>query len=603
MPKSSALFLFFCLLTSSRQLSAQDNAIDSLTAITESKASDKQRLEAFIQLTEKLGLSNFNATQNAAEKGLALAAKLKDSVSYAVLSKQLGIAHYFEGDYEKAAIFYYRAAGIFERFQKTKELAHTTNDLAKLYRKTRDLKRAAALYEKAYSLFSNSNDSSGMQMILNESGVVYEYEGNYEEAIRRYHASMQLAQLLKDDAGRGWSMSFIAGVYVLQNKFPEAENFLKQTLAIRQQLNDSFALALSYSDLGVLYNKWNRHEQAIQYLQLSNRLAEKMGYRELQLNNYIELSSVAKASGNYKEAYQYYNRHVQLKDSLFASEKTKQIEELATKYETKQKEQQIEVQQLTIRKRNIQLMFALFTTILIIILAYLFYNRYKWKQKLLLQKEILRQQEITTKQILEAEEKERQRIAKDLHDGVGQMMSAAKMNLSAFENDIQFSSESQKLSFDRIISMVDESCKEVRAASHQMMPNVLLKSGLASAVSDFIDKIDERKLRITLHTEGLNERLEENTEVTLYRIIQESVHNVIKHAQASTLDISLMKDAEGISVSIEDNGKGFDTKQVNKDEGLGLKNMQARTEFLKGTIDIDSSPGRGTLIAIFLPIK
>ena len=235
-------------------------------------------------------------------------------------------------------------------------------------------------------------------------------------------------------------------------------------------------------------------------------------------------------------------------------------------------------------------------------LGYSFYRRYKLKQEKKLQTEVIKQQDLATKAILQAEENERERIAKDLHDGVGQVMSAAKMNLSAFESEIAFKDETQKLSFEKIISLIDEGCKEVRSVSHQMMPNALLKAGLASAIKEFIDKIDNRILKVNLYSEGLNERIDNNIEIVLYRIIQECVNNVIKHSGANQLDISLIKDGDGISVSIEDNGKGFNTKDTTKFEGIGLKNIASRIEFLKGTVEFDSAEGRGTMVSIHVPV-
>ena len=158
------------------------------------------------------------------------------------------------------------------------------------------------------------------------------------------------------------------------------------------------------------------------------------------------------------------------------------------------------------------------------------------------------------------------------------------------------------MSFEKVIGMMDESCKEVRSVSHQMMPNALLKSGLASAIKEFIDKLDSRVLKVNLHTEGLNERLDSNVETVLYRVIQECVNNVIKHAGANTLHISLIKDEDGIAATIEDNGKGFDMKDKLKFEGIGLKNIASRIGYLKGTVDFDSKPGSGTLVAIHVPI-
>lgn len=181
-------------------------------------------------------------------------------------------------------------------------------------------------------------------------------------------------------------------------------------------------------------------------------------------------------------------------------------------------------------------------------------------------------------------------------------MSAAKMNLSSFESKALFRSEEEKASFEKIISLVDDSCKEVRNVSHNMMPNALLKAGLASAVKEFIEKIDSRTLKVNLHAEGLNERLDRNVETVLYRVIQECVNNVIKHSGANHLEISLIKDQDGISATIEDNGKGFDIRQREKFDGIGLKNIETRIGYLKGQIDFDSRPGKGTLVAIHVPL-
>jgi two-component system NarL family sensor kinase len=133
-------------------------------------------------------------------------------------------------------------------------------------------------------------------------------------------------------------------------------------------------------------------------------------------------------------------------------------------------------------------------------------------------------------------------------------------------------------------------------------PNALLKSGLSSAVKEFIDKIDSRVLKVNLYSEGLNERLDSNIETVLYRVIQECVNNVIKHSGANELDISLIKDTDGIAATIEDNGKGFSVNEKGKTEGIGLKNISTRIEYLKGTVDFDSSPGKGTLVAIHVPL-
>lgn len=214
---------------------------------------------------------------------------------------------------------------------------------------------------------------------------------------------------------------------------------------------------------------------------------------------------------------------------------------------------------------------------------------------------LLKQQEMATRAVLEAEEAERQRIAKDLHDTIGQMMSAAKMNLSAFEHETEFKTTRQKTAFQTAVALVDDSCKEIRTVSHNMMPNALLKYNLAAAIREFVGKLDH-SLKVHLHTEGLDERMDSNVESILYRVIQECVNNVLKHSKADTLDISIVREPTVITATIEDNGCGFNTADPGKFNGIGLKNIRTRIDYLKGSLDFDSKIGNGTLVAIHVPL-
>lgn len=581
----------------------QNPVIDSLRKIVQSDASDERKLSAYVSLSGRLSQYSFNETLRIAEEGLELAKSRKDSLAWAELNRNMGIANYFKGEYEKAASLYFAAAGVFERFRKTRELANVYNDIAKLYRKNRDLNRALQFYNKSMTLYQQLKDSSGIQMIYNESGVVFEYQGNYKEALRRYQASLQMATLLNDEAGKGWSYNFMGGVYLLQNKFELAEDYNLRALAIRQKTKDTFAITLSYSDLGNLYSTWGKYDRAKYYFENSNYLAEKMEFKELLSNNYAQMSKMANMTGNYKEALDYFTWHTQLKDSIFNSQKTRQIEEISTIYETQKREQQIQEQQETIRKRNRLLYISIGLFLLALLIAYLIYNRYKWKQQARLQSEIMKQQEMAARSVLEAEEKERSRIAKDLHDSVGQMMSAARMNLSSFYNSIQLQNREHQASLSNIIKLVDDSCREVRTVSHSMMPSALIQKGLPQALEELVQRIDPSVLKVQLHHDGFTSRFDEQTETILYRVIQECVNNILKHAQATYADISLIYDEDGISVTIEDDGKGFDVSMLQNGQknGIGLQNIRSRIQFLKGSVDFDSAAGKGTLVAIHIP--
>lgn len=599
MKRTRSLLIISLVLQLSLQ--AQPGNTDSLREVMQSNRPYDQQINAAIKLVESYQLKNFDSTIIVGDKALKLARKHTDSISVAELKRQIGVASYFSGKYDVAAKNFQESIAILEKSKRREKLAPVYNELAKLYRKTKDLDKALENYGKASAIYHELKDTAGIAMILNESGVVYEYKYDYQEAVNRYSMSMHMAEKAGDSLSVSYSLSNIAGVYIIEKKYDLAEKNLLRCLRIREWLKDSFAIALVYSDLGAAMNAKGDYAKALDYLTKSNRLAEKLRYPELQSNNYNELSTTAQRQGDYQKAFEYFNKRTALRDSLFNMEKTKEIQRLNSQYESSRKEQQIQSQQNRIRLQNYLFIGIGALVLLGSLLAWSQYKRYQLKKDSQLQQEIMRQQEMKAKAILEAEENERQRIAKDLHDGVGQMMSAAKMNLSAIESEITFTDEGQKQSFETIIGLVDESCKEVRTVSHIMMPSALLKNNLATAIHDFVNKLSNRGLRVHVYTEGLDEKLDSNIETVLYRVIQECVHNAIKHAGATTLDISLVRDKEGITGTIEDNGKGFDPAVKEKFEGIGLKNILTRIAYLHGTVDFDSAPGRGTVVALYVP--
>ena len=595
------LFCFQCCLCIS-QTKAADQPADSLGIIIKSSEPYVKKIKAYISFGEKIGGQDFDAVISTGNKGIQLARKNGDSVSVGVLKRQIGEAYYFKGSYGAAATFFYESVAVLEKTNEKASLASSYNALAKLYRKTKDLPRSFENYDKALIIFQALNDSSGIAMIYNESGVVFEYAGQYDKAVERYRASLKIDERLNDQIGISYALSNLAGVYTMQNKFSEAEAYLKQSLAVRKAIKDNFQLALNFSDLGGNYLSAENFGKAKTYIDSSNMIADAMSYPELKSRNYEMLAKVAEKQGDFKTALQYNQKKSALSDSLFNIEKSKQIEELNTRYETVKKENKIKAQQNEITLRNILMGAGMILVILGILLGYTQYRRYKWRQEAEMQANILRQQEMAATAVLEAEEAERSRIATDLHDGVGQIMSAAKMNLSAYEQNLTFKNSSEKESFEKIISLIDTGCKEIRSVSHSMMPNALLKNSLAAAIREFTDNLDHNSLKVHLYTEGFDESFNSNIETVLYRVIQECVNNVIKHSGASVLDISLVKEDKEITATIEDNGKGFDSSANEKKEGIGLKNIRTRIEYLKGTVDFKSKPGEGTLVALHIPL-
>jgi len=154
--------------------------------------------------------------------------------------------------------------------------------------------------------------------------------------------------------------------------------------------------------------------------------------------------------------------------------------------------------------------------------------------------------------------------------------------------------------FERSMDMLDSSIKEMRRVAHNMMPEALVKFGLDTALKDFCNDINQSgALKINYQSIGLEGvELDQIVSITIYRIIQELINNSIKHAAATSAIVQLTKNDDQLSVTVEDNGKGFDTAILTAAKGIGWSNVQNRVEFLKGKLDVNSSPGNGTSILI-----
>lgn len=617
------------------------NVIDSLLQLT-SIQKDTQLCATYNELTWQYRNVDKNKAIEYGNKAIQLAQTLHYNKSIAQAYNDLGIIYFDKENYDTAIALYNKAIEIRKKLGDNLGIAKLYNKIGIVYQKQGIFEKALQNQFAALKIFEEQKNDFGISYSLNNIGILSQNMGRFDQAINYHQKSLTLKNKMGDKLGAAGSLVNIGNIYVIKADYANGEKIFLQAIDSLENMGDKEYLSNAYNNLGRLYVKAKEFNKAIPIIEKSlvirQELQDSKGtvsclnnlgdiYTELkqydkadsilqkglsigksavnclpELNMiHQSLAQLYEAQGNYSKALEYFKLFSATKDSLYTDKIGQTFAELETKYKTLEKEKKIEEQKFEITKRNYWIAGFLLLLLLLVVIAFAMYKRNKHKQQQKLQKEIMHQQELATKAVLAAEENERKRIATDLHDGVGQTMSAAKMNLSALQNDIANLDTQQKIAFEKVIDLVDNSCKEVRIVSHNMMPNALLKNGLANAIREFVHQIDNRVIKVDLFTEGLNERLDNNTETVLYRVIQECVNNVIKHSNANHLDISLIKDNDGLSVTIEDNGKGFDTTDKSKFEGIGLKNIESRIQFLKGTVEWQSQISKGTLVAIHLP--
>ncbi len=647
--KHTLSLLFFFLITVYQANAQNQKVLDSLENSFHLAKDDQQKLKISGDLCWSYGTINFDKALFYGKEELRLAQKLKDSVAVALAYSDIGNTYIRVNNLKEALNHHIKAYQIRDKLGLTAKAAGSISNISIIYKQQGQYKEALTYMYRALKIYEDANDEQKQALVLGNIGNVYLEYKKYEPAKESFDKTILIAKKNNYKSILANAYSGIMNYYFQQNKLDQALKYGNMSVKYLKELNMQSDIATLYNSIGQVYFEKDKYDEAMKYYNLSLKsrlfMNDKLGigscyknigacyaelkdftkaeefvnksinlFKELNAKDYLReayaiLANIAENKQDYVSSLKFFKESAAMKDSIYNKQSTDKINELQIAYETEKKIQKIEllgkenkIHKLELFKRNVYLGVVLGALLISFLIGFLIYRSIRLKQASRLQEEVIIQQDLATKAVLNAEENERRRISGELHDGLGQMFSAVKMNLSALTEDLNFKDDHSKLMFDKTLGLVDESCKEVRSISHQMAPNVLLKSGLATAVRDFIGKIDERKLKINLETFGLQERLDQNIETVLYRVIQETVNNVIKHAEANSLDIQLTKDEEGINVMIEDNGKGFDTSSVENFEGIGLKNIRSRVAFLKGTVDFSSNIGQGTLVAIFIPL-
>ncbi len=488
-----------------------------------------------------------------------------------------------------------------EQYHDSLHIVAAKNGIGWAYMELFQLEDAIAWFHKSLETTQNEKYLKNAGAVYNNLASCYGNLGNMDSASFYNQKSIVAAENSNDLLSLSNAYFIKGNICIIENKHDLAQQYFLKGYEIHKEYGDPFFIVSDMSNIAIHYANMGLTDQGIQLAKECLQYAKDHNLKGKLFMAYEALSVNYEKSGQYKLQVEALKKMSDMKDSTYQQNSEKAIAEMNAKYETEKKESIIHLQELKLNRKNIVLIGGISLFVLSGFLVFAAYRNVKHKQEKRLQLEIMNQQDLSTKSVLEAEEHERQRIAADLHDGIGQLLTAARLNMEALKSRLKLNSEADNEICQKALSLVDESCKEVRNVSHNIMPNSLIKSGLGNAIKDFLDKIESKELNVHLNAVGINEIKDSNTELFVYRVIQEAVNNVIKHSKASLLDISIFNDHEGLRVSIEDNGIGFNKSDLESKNGIGMKNIKARIHFLKGILDIDSKPGKGTLIAFFIP--
>jgi signal transduction histidine kinase len=397
--------------------------------------------------------------------------------------------------------------------------------------------------------------------------------------------------------------------------FKSAIGYYNKTLAIARSDKDQYQIVASQKIIGVCYKQMEDYVSARNYLIQALQGAKEKNYEIEKLEILQELVYVEKKTNHLAQAFVYLEELSILKDSSSISATKKAVAEIENKYKAAEKEKTIiqlendkKIQSLSIRQKSTLNYFLIASLASLLIVGFLIYRNLRHRQLLAKQQDKLQQQLIRELEkdkqlvvidsVLKGQENERLRLAKDLHDGLGGMLSGVKFSLMNMKNNLIISHKNAAV-FERSLDMLDTSIQELRRVAHNMMPESLVKFGLDDALKDYCNNLNSAHiLNVEYQSFGLEQRLESNAEIIIYRIIQELLNNIFKHAKASEVLVQLFREGNRVNITVEDNGKGFDIEDLKKTKGAGWANIRSRIDYLKGKLDLHSDSGLGTSVNI-----
>jgi len=478
-------------------------------------------------------------------------------------------------------------------------------EMASLYYTLENFEKAIEYGRKSLLISNAIGASDSKPLILNNLGEFYFQLNQWDSARAYYTQAIQAAQNQQEPQLMAYATGGLGMVYAQTNKKDSALLYMEQSVTALEGIEDWYGMGYFLQELAHLALKGKDYTRAARYLHQTLAMATAHGLKTLQKDTHQSLSGLYKSMNRADSAVYHYQQYIAQRDSLNNENNRRALAEARASYEiglAQAETEKVAAQNNTLKARVLAAVLGLIALGVLLVWGFLYvrYRRRKEVRRYTRQvDQLLLQQE---KQVLEAiitgQEQERKRLAQELHDHFGSLLATVKLHISTLKPG-----QAQKQSL--IKNMVAQALNDIRSLSHSLNVGMADQFGLSSALEALAGTINQSgvlaaKLHISLEPETLDTR----QEITLYRVVQELVSNVLKHAQASQLSITITGFDDLVNVMIEDNGKGFAPETTGaRSQGMGLKGLKERIAAIEGQFSIDSRPGQGTIVNMDIPVN
>ena len=523
-----------------------------------------------------------------------------DSTRFGRALMSIGLMDISLGNYQDALALLFRSKEIAEAQGVEQHVLRAIAEIGRVYSIQGEHDKALPEFRFYYSKVKNSEDLRQLATALNYLSVEFMQIHDHDSSLFYLNKNLEVQKKLRYPVGIAAALQNIASVYLEMGDSDKALTNFNDSYQYYRTANFGQGIGQVKLNIASIYMSQRRFGDAARNLEEAVQNSTLINDYHALRAQYSLLSAAYDSLGRKKAALDSYRKFHAMSDTLLNIDKQRAISELFTQYETKEKEQQIELQQSQIGEqeaklqRNQLLIFALVVLgLLLLVIILLVRNRAKKKQALIRKESELKLREAEINAVINSQEKERNRFARDLHDGFGQMISVLKLNLSQLGKTSTKDVEKRTEVFQNGEAIINDMYAELRNICFDLMPQTLVKNGLIPALKEFGARINQSGIvSCDVMTFEETMRFSEIEEISLFRITQEWVNNVLKYANASHITIQLTQDGSEVTLSIEDDGMGFNPEDFYNGKGNGWKNIQTRLKQVSGVFDLDTRPGR-----------
>lgn len=542
----------------------------------------------------------------------------QDSLQKGLLSKMhqlVACAHYHAGSYDSASMYYFKTLAYLGKPDKNtyKTFVEISNGLGAIAARIGDQERALACFNLSRILSARYHDTLYVTQSLSNISSLYFDKKEYEQA-RYYGLKALVLAREKNYPEYISSCAYTMAAALIGEKKPgEALVYGEESYRAALAARSLHSIICASQVVGYNYVQLEEYDKAESFLLSALQLACENGDMDGINNTFDQLSKVYERTGRYRQAYEFKSRYAAVSDSLRGRENAFRTAQTETRYRLAEKDKdiarkqwQLSMQQSRLREKNAWIGGVSAAALLLTALLTSLYRSHRHRAGLqqAMIDNLKKEQELGALMAkLEGEEEERRRLARDLHDGIVVRFSAVKMNMSILPD--KHRSLAGAKDFTQIVSDLDDATHELRKTAHNLMPDVLLEGGLSEAAYYFCKDLQQGSgMNIDFQQFVDLPRLKPEIELSVYRIIQELLQNILKHASATQTIIQLSFADDLLNITIEDNGKGFDlTDAAHSKRGIGLRNIADRVTALNGHWDIRSAKGKGTTVYLEFETK